>query len=212
MTVADPATARAARQALRTNDCWNHNTHYHRFLPRWVPPPWGRVLDVGCGEGLLTRRMAPFARDVVGIDADQAMIARARDLAPRLTYVHGDVLSADVGGPFDLVTCFMTLHHLGPAPGLRRLRDLVAPGGALVVVGGARASAPIDWWWGLLGAAVNGPARRLRGHWEPGAPVRESTETYGDVVREAELLLPGARFRHRLYWRYSLVWQAPVNV
>ena len=206
----EPAVDTAAvRRTFRTAECWNHNTHYHRMLPRWAPPPWGRVLDVGCGEGLLTRRIAPFAREVVGVDADAAMIDRARELAPGVTYVHGDALQVPSGDPFDLVTCFMALHHLGPEPGLRRLRELVAPGGTLVVVGGARPTTPLDWWWMLVGTVANRPARLVRGHWEPGAPMKESRETYQDVVREAERVLPGARFRHHVYWRYSLVWHAP---
>ena len=203
--------AAAVRRALRTSDCWNHNTHYHRHLPRWAPPPWGRVIDVGCGEGLLTRRIAPFAREVVGIDADADGIARARDLAPHVTYIHGDALAADVGGPFDLVTCFMVLHHVDLDAGLRRLRELVAPGGTLVVVGGAQPSGPLDYWWILLGTIVNWPARLIRGHWEPGVPLKESHETYGRIWRESARILPGVRFRHHLYWRYSLVWRAPAD-
>ena len=210
---AEPVTVDAAvvRRAFRTAECWNHNTHYHRKLPRWAPPPWGRVLDVGCGEGLLTRRMAPFAREVVGVDADADVVARARALAPTVRYVRGDALTADLGGPFDLVTCFMVLHHVDLDTGLRRLRELVAPGGTLVVVGGARASGPLDYWWILLGTLVNWPARLLRGHWEPGAPLAEAHQTYGQVWRASARLLPGVRFRHHLYWRYSLVWRAPAR-
>lgn len=203
----DPA---AVRRAFRTADCWNHNTHYHRFIPRWAPPPWGRVLDVGCGEGLLTRRIAPFARRVDGVDADHAMIARARELAPRLTYVHADALVADVDGPYDLVTCVATVHHLGLGPGLTRLRELLAPGGTLVVIGLAQPTSPLDWLWTLLGTLANLPARWVRGHWEPAAPIKHPTESYRDVRAEAARVLPGARFRYHLYWRYSLVWRAPV--
>lgn len=201
----------AVRRTFRTAECWNHNTHYHRMLPRWAPPPWGRVLDVGCGEGLLTRRIAPFAREVVGVDADAGGIERARELAPDLTYVHGDALTADLGGPYDLVTCFMVLHHLDLEAGLRRLKELVAPGGTLVVIGGARPSGPLDLWWALLGTIANHPARLVRGHWEPGVPLKDAQETYGRVWRESARILPGVRFRHHLYWRYSLVWHARAD-
>ncbi len=209
--VVDPA---AARRALRTSECWNHNTHYHRFIPRWAPPPWGRALDVGCGEGLLTRRLAPFAAEVAGIDADAAMIARARELAPpNATYVHGDVLAVDrAGALFDLVTCVATLHHLPLAEGLARLRAAVAPGGTLVVIGMARAGSAPDLAWHGFGTLANTPGRLVRGHWEPGAPIKNPAQTYGEVVEAAARILPGARFRHHLYWRYSLVWRAPEGV
>lgn len=206
--VVDPSDV---RRVFRTSEHWNHNTHYHRLLPRWAPPPWGRVLDVGCGEGLLTRRMAPFAREVVGVDADADAIELARAQAPDVTYVHGDALTADVGGPFDLVTCVATLHHMDLADGLTRLRDLVAPGGTLVVVGGTKPTSPIDFWWILLGTVVNQPSRLVRGYWEPPVRLHKTTQTYGDLMRETRRIVPGARLAHRLYWRYSLVWRAPES-
>lgn len=206
----DPADLRAAlRRTFRTTEYWNHNTHYHRLLPRWAPPPWGRVLDVGCGEGLLTRRIAPFADEVVGVDQDATMLDRARTLAPDLTYVHGDALRAQLDGPFDLVTCVATLHHLGVSPGLERLRDLVAPGGTLVVVGLARPTTARDWLWSGVGVVANVVGRRRRGAWEPGAPVRDPAESSVDVAAAARDALPGVRMRRHLYWRYSLVWHAP---
>jgi 2-polyprenyl-3-methyl-5-hydroxy-6-metoxy-1,4-benzoquinol methylase len=42
-----------------------------------------RILDVGCGEGRLARKMAGAARLVVGIDPNEALLDRARRLTPR---------------------------------------------------------------------------------------------------------------------------------
>jgi len=41
------------------------------------------------------------------------------------------------------------------------------------------------------------------------SPVRPAPLTYRDTRRLAARLLPGARFRRRLYWRYSLIWAKP---
>lgn len=38
------------------------------------------------------------------------------------------------------------------------------------------------------------------------APTRPATTTFPDIVRDARLVLPGARLRRRLFWRYTLVW------
>lgn len=54
-----------------------------RALRRRVPLDGARVLDVGCGEGRLARRIAGTARTVVGIDPDGAALERARTLTPR---------------------------------------------------------------------------------------------------------------------------------
>ncbi|MBX9246161.1 class I SAM-dependent methyltransferase [Actinotalea ferrariae] len=191
---------------------WNHNTHYHRLVPRVAPPPWRRVLDVGCGEGLLTRRLAPATTDeVVGVDVDADQVRRAEAAAdsPHLRYVAGDVLGLDLGRPFDLVTCVATLHHLPLRQGLTRLRELTAPGGTLVVVGLADPSSPVDVATGALGLVASRWARWRRGEWDARVPLVDAFPVLGDVRAAARELLPGSQLRRRLYWRYSLVWTAP---
>lgn len=201
----------SAVDALRTTDQWNHNTHYHRLIPRLAPPPWGTVLDVGCGDGLLTRRLAPFADRVTGVDVSPAMVDRCRALAdaPHLRYVEGDVLTTDVGGPFDLVTCVATLHHTDLRAGLTRLAELTAPGGVLFVVGLANPSSASDWLMGALGLPAHRIARWRRGSYDAGAPVLDARTTHGEVRAAARELLPGSVYRHRLYWRYTLAWRRP---
>lgn len=203
------------RRALaRTTESWNHNTHYHRLIPRAAPPPYGQVLDVGCGEGLLTRRLAPLATQVTGVDLSSTMIERARaSVGPRtnLDYVCGDVLTIELGHRFDLVTCFATLHHLDLHAGLDRLRSLTAPGGTLLVVGLARTTSALDVVASLVGVPANLWANRRRGHWEPDAPLAEPTVGLDQIRAACRELLPGARLRRHLYWRYSLTWHAPSN-
>jgi SAM-dependent methyltransferase len=192
---------------------WNHNTHYHPLALRHVRAGT-RALDVGSGEGLLTRRVVGAgAAGATGLDTDPAETARATQAAAgdeRLHYVTGDVLTAplDEHG-YDLVTCVATLHHLDLDAGLRRLRALTAPGGHAVVVGLARAGSPTDLALSLAGVPAAVVARRLRGEWEHGSPITEPRTTYAEVREAARRHLPGARWRRHLYWRYSLTWQAP---
>ncbi|WP_456846647.1 hypothetical protein [Cellulomonas sp. P5_C6] len=85
-----------------------------------------------------------------------------------------------------------------------------APGGHLIVVGLARVAGPDDAAFSLAAVPAAAVADRVRGHWEHGAPVRDPEHTYADVRTTAAVVLPGARWRRRLYWRYSLVWRAPA--
>jgi hypothetical protein len=43
------------------------------------------------------------------------------------------------------------------------------------------------------------------------APTADPQETLGDIRAAAEQELPGARIRRRLFWRYSLVYDAPAS-
>ncbi len=55
-----------------------------RALLRAAPLRGARLLEVGCGDGRLTRRIARVARSVVGIDLDAEQITRARRFTARL--------------------------------------------------------------------------------------------------------------------------------
>src|SRR5918997_2372093 len=50
------------------------------------PRPGERIIDLGCGTGALTAQIATAGAEVVGIDASEAMIARARELYPQLQF------------------------------------------------------------------------------------------------------------------------------
>jgi SAM-dependent methyltransferase len=203
-----PAGGTAAR--------WNHNIHYHRVVLDAAPPLPSRALDVGCGNGLLTVELAGVADEVVGIDTDAGVVERAREEFPALrdAFVVGDLLDHPFEpASFDLVASVATLHHLDAAAGLARMAELLRPGGTLVVVGLARVDRPADLAHSLLAAADNRPYMLLtrRRYWEHSAPiVWPPPESYTSMQALTRELLPGARFRRRLFWRYSIVWTKPT--
>ncbi len=191
---------------------WNHNTLYHRVILESVPPGCRRALDVGCGEGTLTRELRRVVPVVVGIDSDDASIAaaQAHPGAGDICYVEGDVLSFPFEPrSFDLVACVASLHHMDAAAGLRRLSGLLRPGGALAVIGLARSS-PSDLLIDAAAIVPNRLRRRLAPYWQHPSPTAwPPPESYASMRRIAARLLPGARLKRRLYWRYTLVWAKP---
>jgi SAM-dependent methyltransferase len=189
---------------------WSHNDHYRRWVLRQVPPGARRALDVGCGTGGLVRALAAVVPDVTGIDPDERVVALAGP-GGRV----GDLLSVPPEPAYDLVTAVAVVHHLPPAAALAHLRALLRPGGRLVVVGCYRASTRSDHLVGLLAVPANllvglvrtrhAPAARVAMS-APTAPARESLPELRAI---AARLLPGARVRRRLFWRYTLTWTAP---
>ena len=60
------------------------------FCERLVPPP-ARVLDAGCGTGRVAIRLAQRGYDCVGVDMDASMLAVARERAPQIPWLLGDL-------------------------------------------------------------------------------------------------------------------------
>ncbi|WP_262387052.1 class I SAM-dependent methyltransferase [Streptomyces sp. TRM49041] len=105
---------------------WNTNVARHPGILRAVPEGCGDALDVGCGDGLLARKLAGRAKHVIGIDKSPDMIACARELAagrPQLTFVEGDFLAAELpGSGYDFVCSVTTVHHMNFEAALVRTR------------------------------------------------------------------------------------------
>jgi SAM-dependent methyltransferase len=97
--------------------------------------PWlhGRVLDVGAGIGTHTRQLLPLADEVVALEPDAQFAQMLRERVDGVRIVEGD--AADVEGAFDAIVCFNVLEHIEDDVGtLRRLGDLLAPDGALLLL------------------------------------------------------------------------------
>lgn len=194
---------------------WNHNVAYHRLVRRSVPPGSRDLLDVGCGRGILARELSGAGRHVLGLDPSAEMVDAARETGSDvsgLEFVEGDFLAAAELAPdsFDFVCFVASLHHMDQGRALAKAAEILRPGGRLVVIGLARSAtlreelvsglcAPVAWFNDL---------RPDFGEPE-GVPVVEPELGWHETRMLLCDALPGARFRRRLYFRYSLVWTKP---
>jgi 2-polyprenyl-6-hydroxyphenyl methylase / 3-demethylubiquinone-9 3-methyltransferase len=110
------------------------------FVAARASLPGARVLDVGCGGGLLAESLARAGAQVTAIDLAPAMIEVARlhaaDSGLAIDYRRCGAEELLVGAPtaFDVVTCMEMLEHVPTPPALLvTLTQLLRPGGALFV-------------------------------------------------------------------------------
>jgi predicted TPR repeat methyltransferase len=95
------------------------------------------VLDVGCGTGLLAAELAARGYRVTGVDASEAMLARARRLlGPHTRLIHATLPDLPVDGTFDAATCTLDgFTYLAPAalaPTVEAIARVLRPAGWLV--------------------------------------------------------------------------------
>jgi trans-aconitate methyltransferase len=92
-----------------------------------------RILDLGCGTGHLTARVAASGARVVGLDSSPEMIAEAHKNFPELEFVVGDAREFRFEEPFDAVFSNAALHWIrDPEVVAHRVEEALAPGGRFV--------------------------------------------------------------------------------
>jgi SAM-dependent methyltransferase len=221
-TVPNPLVRAGGRWLHRVNQRhpWSHNDHFHGWILRRLPARRRRALDVGCGVGLLLSRLRGRFDEVLGVDADAAMAAVSAERFagdPSVGVRHARF--EDVDGSFDTITMVAVLHHMPLEAALRHASELLEPGGRLLVVGLARAESLTDFIWDVPSSLLN-PLVGMLKHPQPvtepvddggpAMPVRDAAETFAELAQVVRRVLPGARIRRRLFFRYTLEWTRPV--
>ena len=107
------------------------------WIESLVPLKGQRVLDIGCGGGILTDAMARKGADVLGIDLStkalkvaQLHALEAQTEGVQYKEISAEALAAQQPGSFDVVTCMEMLEHVpDPSAIVKACATLVKPGG-----------------------------------------------------------------------------------
>lgn len=201
-----------SNRSMVTSHYWNHNTAYHPWIIRHVEQIHDPVaLDVGAGEGLLAEKLASICDQVIGVEPDPAAASKARERLKTVPNAH--IVEAKFDGldlepeSVDVITFVASLHHMDPEVAFAKAVGLLRSGGKLLVVGLTANRTLADWCY----SATVLPAVRARSwfHQETadiGVPTQPSAESLNDIRAIASQVLPGARIRRGLYYRYLLSW------
>ena len=96
-----------------------------------APKPGEAILDLGCGDGVLTKRIAEAGADVLGVDPSEAMLAAARALGLQVQVADGQALPFD--SRFDAVFSNAALHWMPNQPAVAAgVFRALKPGGRYV--------------------------------------------------------------------------------
>jgi SAM-dependent methyltransferase len=189
---------------------------YQEWLLRHVPQPCENALDIGCGTGSLAQALAERAVHVQAIDLSPSMVRVARQRCvdnPNIDLAVGDFLSAEFPTDhFDCIGAVGVMHHMPWTTAVERAKKLLRPGGRLLIIDLFEDDGLFDYLVSGVAWVLRSP-RRVRSR-QP-RELREAWAEHGqgdsylalsETRRLCRRVLPGARVRRHLYWRYSIVW------
>jgi ubiquinone/menaquinone biosynthesis C-methylase UbiE len=209
------------RIALLSNESWDHNTHYHNFLLQHVPANCREALEIGCGTGSFSRLLAKCSNHVLALDLSPQMVRIAKERSTQFSNIDfqvADVTSREMPTEqFDCIATIATLHHLPMTEMLLKMKNALRVNGVLMVLDLFKSEGFSDTITSALAMPVNLGLKLIR----PGqliAPreVREAWKEHGrhdvypslaQVRQVCEEILPGAKIRKHLLWRYSIIWK-----
>jgi SAM-dependent methyltransferase len=224
------------RIALVSDDGATHNDYYHNFLLRHLPSNCQYALEVGCGTGTFSRRLAArsgagsagilpaMGTQVLALDLSPEMIRLARERSaqfPNIEFQLADVLEWPFPAEsFDYIASIATLHHLPLREMLLKMKAALKPGGVLLILDLFEPAGLTDSVLNLLALPVSTGLRLLhyrrlfrrreeRDAWAA-HEVHDLYPTMREVRALCDEILPGARIRKHLLWRYSIVWGRAV--
>ena len=209
-------------EIARLSDPHDEDTgRYDSFLLSLVPQSATTLLDVGCGMGRLTGKLARDGCEVVGIDLSTEMIARARaNVHPGLSFLRDDFLTYNFGSQkFDCVITAAAIHHVPIDLAFPRLAELLAPDGRLILHDIRADAGILDHLRSRFALGQVAFARLLRtGSLHRPRAVRDAWErhcagetylTFSEAETLAKRLMPGAHIHNHWLWRYTIVWDRP---
>src|SRR5438445_11435192 len=109
---------------------------YWKYSPTFfelLPPPGDRTLDLGCGEGRVSRDLVERGHRVIGVDASASLVRVADDADAGSLYLRADAAALPlVDECFDLVVAYNSLMDVDDMDGsVREVARVLQPGGSL---------------------------------------------------------------------------------
>jgi len=209
------------RIALLSRNGWNHNSHYHDFLLRQLPPHCANALEIGCGTGAFSRLLAKRSDRVLALDLSPQMIRIAKERSEQCSNIDFQVTDAMTwefpAEQFDCVASIATLHHLPIEETLSKMQEALKVNGTLIILDLFQEEGLSDVLTSTLAVPASIILRLIKtGRLREPHEVREAWAEHGrsdsyptlsQIRQVCVSVLPGTRVKKHLLWRYSIVWK-----
>lgn len=202
-------------------DYWDHSQQYQNYLLRQIEGKNNIGLDVGCGTGELTKKLALKCKKTIGIDISKRMIEEAQKRATeydiKFENTDIDTFLDNSNDLFDVIISIATFHHLDLERTLEKIKSKLSSNGMILILDLYRCESLFEHCLSIFATLVN-PFIYLikRGSFRNTKEERDVWKdhfqydhynTINELKRIAQKTLGKVKIRHHLFWRYSLVYR-----
>jgi 2-polyprenyl-3-methyl-5-hydroxy-6-metoxy-1,4-benzoquinol methylase len=201
-------------------DKWDHNRQYQKYLIKNIPKNCNCILDVGCGTGELTKKLALFGKNITGIDVSENMLheARKRNSDEKINYIKTSAENYldETDKRFDIIISIAALHHMNEENILRKMKSRLNENGKILILDIVKNKTMFNYFLSILAAILN-PIIMLimngrlkidqneREAWS-GHSLYDKYLTIIEVKNIAKKVLGKVKIKRHLFWRYSLIY------
>ncbi len=202
-------------------DYWDHSQQYQSYLLKKITEKNNIGLDVGCGTGELTKKIASKCKMTIGIDISKRMIEEAekRVVKSNIRFINTDIDTfLDTSNEiFDVVISIATFHHLDMERTLKKIKSKLSSNGILLILDLYKNETPFEFFLSFIAALIN-PFIYLvkRGSFRNTKEERDAWKdhfqydqysTINEVKETAQRILGKVKIKRHLFWRYSLIYR-----
>ena len=201
-------------------DYWDHNQQYQDYLLKQIRDHQNTGLDIGCGTGELTKKLALQCRKTIGIDISKAMIEEAKK---RSNNTNIDFLNIDIDSfmnesidMYDVIISIATFHHLDMENTLMKLKSKLNANGMILILDLYKNATILEYFLSLVATICNPFVYLIRrGSFRNTKEEREAWKdhfqydkysTIKEIKETARRTLGNVKIRYHLFWRYSLIY------
>jgi SAM-dependent methyltransferase len=202
-------------------DYWDHSQQYQNYLLKHVIGNINTGLDVGCGTGEFTNKLALKCKRAIGIDISKVMIEEAKIRSKNANVdfynIDVDVFLNTSNEKYDVIISIATFHHLNMERTLTLLKEKLSINGLILILDLYKNATFFEYLLSFIASLCNPFIYlRKRGSFRNTKEEREAWKdhfqydkyyTITEVKEIAQRTLGNVRIRHHMFWRYSLVYR-----